>query len=301
MPVPVVSRSSLGLAAALSLAAASPAAVADENLFGYVRGTETLPQGSSELYQFVTVRSNKGDGHYRATDYLTEYEYGLTNRLTLAGGLKLMGIRTSGIEIDGYLPGAKDDTLKFAGFTVEAKYSILSPAKDDLGLSLTAEYTRDVLDPHSGQDKDANKFEFGLQLQKYFDEGQIVWAANGAIEATHAKRGAIPGVAVEWSTKPEVEIEGKLGTGVSYRFMPGWFVGLEAQYETEYETEVGQERWSVFAGPTLHYGGERWWATLTWFSQVKGGGERFAEQNTQRLHLIEKTKNELRLKVGFNF
>lgn len=285
----------------MAVAMLVPAAHADENLFGYVRGTETLPQGAAELYQFATVRSNKGAGHYRATDYLTEIEYGLTHRLTVSGGLKLMSIDTSGIVIDGYMPGDKEFGPKFAGFNIEAKYNILSPAKDDIGLSTTYEFTHNTVDPHSGQKKVANKFEFGLQMQKYFAEGQLVWAANGAIEATHAKRADIPGVTIEWSTKPEVEIEGKLGTGLTYRFAPGWFAGLETQYETEYETEVGQERWSVFAGPTLHYASEKWWATVTWFQQIRGGGERFDEQNTRRLHLIEKTKNELRLKVGFNF
>ena len=33
---------------------------ADENLFGYVKGSETLPKGAWELYQFFTVRSDKG-------------------------------------------------------------------------------------------------------------------------------------------------------------------------------------------------------------------------------------------------
>lgn len=63
---------------------------------------------------------------------------------------------------------------------------------------------------------------------------------------------------------------------------------------------MGQERWSVFAGPTVHYGAKDWWATLTWFHQVRGGGEKIDGQ-TSGLHLIEKTKNEVRLKVGFNF
>lgn len=287
---------------AVALVLSSAPAHADENLFGYVRGSETLPEGSYELYQFVTHRSGKGEGHYRATDFLTELEYGLSNRLTVSGGLKLMSISTDGLRINGYLPADKSFGLKYAGFTAEAKYNFLSPAKDDIGLSTTFELTRNELDPHSGQRKSANKFEVGVQLQKYFAEGQVVWATNGALEATYAKRKAVANLApdMEWSTDPEVEIETKLGTGLSYRFAPGWFAGVEAQYEAEYETEVGQERWSVFAGPTVHYGAKDWWATLTWFHQVRGGGEKIDGQ-TSGLHLIEKTKNEVRLKVGFNF
>lgn len=298
-----LSRSWLARLRIASLAvAAVGSAHADENLFGYVRGSETLPQGSYELYQFVTQRRDKGQGHYRATDTLTEIEYGLTHRLTVSGGLKLMSISTRGLTIDGYLPGDKSFGLKPAGFNLEAKYNILSPAKDDLGLSTTVELTHNTVDPHSGQKKKATKLEFGTQLQKYFAEGQLVWAGNGAVEATYARRKPIANLpdGFDWSTDPEVEIEVKLGSGLSYRFAPGWFVGAEAQYETEYETGVGQERWSVFGGPSLHYASKQWWMTLTWFKQLRGGGESYDGQPAHR-HLIEKTQNEIRLKLGFNF
>ncbi len=64
---------------------------------------------------------------------------------------------------------------------------------------------------------------------------------------------------------------------------------------------MGLERWSVFAGPSLHYGSEKWWGTLTYFRQLRGGGEQYAGQTETDLHLIEKTRNEIRLKVGYNF
>ena len=80
-----------------------------------------------------------------------------------------------------------------------------------------------------------------------------------------------------------------------------WYIGIEVLYETEFETEVGQERWSVFAGPSLHYGTQRWWATLTWAPQITGGGEQYPGQADTDLHLIEKTEQEVRLKFGFNF
>jgi len=83
-------------------------------------------------------------------------------------------------------------------------------------------------------------------------------------------------------------------------------------YDTEFETAVGRERWSLQAGPTLHYGARQWWATLTWFPQLRGGGFEkiepssfngtpYAGQDDPDLHLIEKTKQEVRLKIGYNF
>ena len=83
--------------------------------------------------------------------------------------------------------------------------------------------------------------------------------------------------------------------------MPNWYVALEAFYQTEFETAVGQERWSVFAGPSVHYGTRRWWATLTWVPQIAGGGEQYAGQTETDLHLIEKTEQEFRFKFGVNF
>lgn len=278
-------------------------AVADENLFGYLKGAETLPKGAGEVYQFVTLRTDKGTGHYRAVDLKTEGEYGISNRLTGAVALKAMSLNTSGIMINGYLPGDKQFGLKATGVEGILKYNFLSPAKDDIGLSMTTELNYDWLDAHSGQGKKKIEFELGLQLQKYFAEGQVSWVNNLALETTYAKRKPIANLPedFEWPTHPEMEIGLKLGSGVMVRFAPNWSAGAEVLLQSELETEVGQERWSMFAGPTLHYGDKQWWATLTIMPQVRGGGERYDGQTQTRYHLIEKTRQEVRFKVGYNF
>lgn len=287
---------------------------ADENLFGYVKGAETLPKGSYELYQFVTQRKDKGAGEYEALDFKTEVEYGVTDRFNVAGAVKLMAIDTSGLIIDGYLPGEEKYDPRFSGVELSMKYNFLSAAKDDFGLAGYMSVDLDTRDPHSGKDKSTRSLELQLLAQKYFLEGQMVWVGNLATEGTYAKRDPLatqPTANFDWPTGPEMELELKVGTGLTYRFLPNWYIGAETIYETEYETEVGQERWSVFAGPTLHYGGAAWWATLTWFSQLEGGGEVYdnqypdennpVPQSERSLHLVEKTKQEVRFKVGFNF
>jgi hypothetical protein len=283
--------------------ALSNQAFADEHLFGYVKGAETLPKGGWEFYQWVTNRRDKGVGDYDAWNTMTELEYGVTDRFSVAGSLKMQSIDTSGLIIDGYLPKANDYGLRPSGLETEIKYNFLSPARDDFGLSAIFALDYDWRDPHSGQDKDTLSFETYLIGQKYFMEGQLVWVANVGLEATYADRDEIADLPedFDWPTDPEMEIELSTGTGLTYRFAPSWFIGAETLYETEFETEVGQERWSIFLGPTLHYAAERWWATLTWFNQVKGGGEQYPDQPDTDLHLIEKTKNEYRLKIGVNF
>lgn len=277
-------------------------AQADENLFGYVAGAETLPKGSGEVYVFNTLRSGKGQGTYNAVDTEIEGEYGITDRITLSAAASFLTIDTNGLTIDGYLPLPIDKGPRFSGMELKAKFNVLSPALDDFGLAVitSAEWKR--LDSHSGQDKTEYEGRVALAAQKYLMQGQMIWAANLALKAGSADRAPIANLPAgfDWPTDPEMEIELMAATGLTYRVAPGWFVGGEAQWTSEYETEVGNERWSVFAGPTVHYGGKHFWATLTWFPQITGGGERYPGQ-TGGLHLIEKTKNEYRLKVGFNF
>lgn len=296
-----MTRGMLAAAAAASIGWAASAG-ADENLFGYVRGAEPLPKGAWEVYNWTTLRSDKDIGHYRAYDTETEVEYGFTDRFTGTLGFNTLSIDTSRIRIDGYVPADEDYTLHLSGMELYGKYNFLSAAEHPLGLSMRFGLDYSRRDPHSGQDKTTASGDVDLILQAYGLEGQVVWVGNFGLESTYADRDEISNLppAFEWPTDPEMELELKFGTGMSYRFLPNWFIGVEAVYETEFETEVGQERWTWFAGPSLHYGGERWWATFTWFPQLRGGGEQ-AEGQDHDLHLIEKTRQEFRFKVGLNF
>lgn len=292
----------LALASA-SLMLCATQAQADENLFGYVAGAETLPKHGKEMYVFNTLRSGKGQGDYSAVDTEVEFEYGVTDRIQLSAAASFLTINTSGLLIDGYLPADKKSGPSFKGLELKSKFNILSPALDNFGLAVITSAEYSVLDPHSGQKKTEYEGHITMAAQKYFMQGQLIWAGNLGLKAGYEKRADIANLPVgfDWPTTPEMEIELSLSSGVSYRVVPNVFVGAEAQWTSEFETEVGQERWSLFAGPTIHYGGKKVWATLTWFPQIKGGGERYAGQVNQNLHLIEKTKNEFRLKVGYNF
>ncbi|MFL6620360.1 MAG: DUF6662 family protein [Povalibacter sp.] len=289
--------------AAVFLASLSATATADENLFGYVRGAEPLPKEAVEFYAIATSRQGKGEGDYSALDFEAELEYGATDKLAVSGKLIGLGIDTSGLTIDGYLPKDEKYSLRFSGADASIKYNFLTPAHDSVGLATYTSLTYLTLDPHSGQDKDTLSFEQILLLQKYFLEGQMILAGNLALEATRAERAPIEDLpeGFDWPTEPEMEIEINAGAGLSYRFLPNWFVGAEAFYSQENETEVGLERWSLQAGPSLHYGGAKWWATLTWLPQIKGGGETYPGQEDTDLHLVEKTQDEYRLKFGLNF
>jgi len=276
---------------------------ADEDVFGYVKSAEPLPKGAVEVTQWFTRRADKGTGHYSALDSKTELEYGFTDKFS--GEIALLGqsIDTSGIMIDAYVPGDKKYGMKFSGIEGSVKYNFLSAAKDPVGLSTYFAMQFLTLDPTSGQDKDTWSSEVKLLLQKFFFDDQLIVAFNGGIESTIAKRKPIDGLPpdFEWPTDPEVEIEFIGALGASYRFAPNWSVGAELLYEEEHETAVGQERWTIQAGPNVHFAARQWWATFTWLPQIKGGGSPYPGQTDTDLHLIEKTKEELRLKIGYNF
>lgn len=289
--------------AILMVASVSPGVQAGEGLLNYVIGTDTQPRGSWEIYQWITKRSDKGAGSYTAWDYRTELEYGFTDKFSTALYINGQGIDTSGLRVDAYIPKDVSYNYKYSGISASFKYNFLSPYKDGLGLSLYIEPSLGTKDPHSGLNKKTVSLETKLLLQKNFLDDTLVWMTNVGLEATYAKRDPVSNLPAgfDWPVVPEMEIEPTFATGVSYRVAPKWYIGAEAEYQIEYETEVGVERWSWFAGPTVHYGTRNWWATLTWFNQIKGGGEAFPEQDDTSLHLVEKTKNEVRLKVGINF
>ena len=269
----------------------------------YLKSAETLPKGALELEQTLTKRSDKGAGEYTAHDYVTTFEYGVNNHFTTEVSLKSQSIDTTGLLIDGYLPGDQQYGITFSGFNIEAKYKFLNTAENTFGLSAYWELDGAILDQHSGRDKDTWSLETGLLLQKYLLEGQMVWLGNLGLEATYATRAEIEDLPsnFEWPTFPEVEIELKVATGLSYRVFNNCYLGIEALYEEEYETEVGKERYSLFLGPTIHYARKKWSTTIGYIQQIRGGGEAFDEQDVSNLHLIEKTKNEWRVLFAYNF
>ena len=286
----------------ISAGCAAPA-WGDENLLGYTKGAETLPKGAKELDVWVTQRSGKGQGEYTAWDTRFEFEYGLTNNLTGSLYLKGMALDTSGLIIDGYLPEENQFNWRASGVEAALMQMHISPALNGFGLATYYALSYDWIDPHSGQDKNKYTLELKLLTQNFFADDQLVWLNNFIFEGTYADRDAIPDLPsdIEWPTEPEMEIGLSYRTGLSYRIAPKWFIGAEIVYDTEFETEVGQERWTVQAGPSVHYAQQKWWMTVTWLPQLRGGGETYEGQTDTNLHLIEKTETEVRLKVGINF
>lgn len=260
------------------------AAQADEDIFGYTRGTEVLPKGAKELEFWATRRSDKGAGSYSAYDYRVELEYGFTSKLK--GSLYLTGRQH---DIAG-VPGLEDRSQTvFDGIANEWRYNILSVYQDALGLTLYVEPEYSRYDGVSGERRTEYALETRLLLEKHFLDDNLVWAFNLNSElAREHEADAVEGEAVVG-----------FSSGLAYRFATGWYGGAELDYRSVYPALAEREAWALFAGPTLHYASTKWWATLTWLPQVRGAPRDPARSD--HLHLDEFEKNEVRLRVGYNF
>lgn len=266
------------------LAAGSPAR-ADESPFASIYTTELLPQGGAEAEQWLTWATSKPDERFDAVEGRTEVEYGITNRLQLS---LYANYEWSKIVPKG--PGAVDeptDTTRFSGFSAEAIYQVLNPFTDDFGFAV-------YLEPAIGAGE--RELEGKLLFQKNFLEDRLILAANVNLEYEWEHDVS----AGDWERESALEFY----LGVSYRFAPGWYGGVELLNENGYEGHLlfdhaHAETNAFYFGPALHYGGETWWATLAVYQQLPWAGNP-ADEPGALSHglLVEAERYRVRFRLG---
>jgi hypothetical protein len=271
------------------LAVGAASARADENYFGYSYGTETLPKGSWEFYNWVTWRTSKGAGSYNALDLQQELEYGITDRFQAS-----LYLNERYHAIDGVGSPADRDQFAFQGVQASLKYAFLSPYKDPLGLALYVEPGYSRISKGSGRLQDQWSLETKAMFQKNFLDDQLIAVLNISPEFEVAKK--------KGERHWENELEFEVTSGLTYRVAPKWYVGFETRYNSKYAdfpAVVDREAWAFFVGPVVHYAAERWWVTMTALPQVGGAPNDGAR--SAALNLDEYEKFELRIKTGFDF
>lgn len=275
----------------LAVFAATPA-YADEQYFGYTYSAEVLGKGQTEVELWATDRRGKADGHFDAQDYRLELEHGVSNRFSVAGYVNFASHHIR----DGAERTDRDFALR--GFSAEFKYQLLSPYKDGFGLTLYAEPAWSRI--HGGGEKGTElELEFKALLQKNFLDDRLIWAANLTFEPEWEKEKEVDEITGETEVEWKKELKLEASSGLTYRVANGWYAGVEGRYASVYPdwtNGLHRETYAVFAGPAIHYGGKKMWATLSYQPQLFGspspGGSRA---------LDEFEKRELRLKLGYNF
>ena len=274
----------------LAFAAATTTLLAHKEPFGYLRGAQSEPQGEWEITQWSTARIGKESGRYLGLDLRTELEYGVTDRFQVAAYLN-----TDYLHAKDSVGSAKvfDDRNRFAvnGASLELKYQLLNPYKDAFGLSLYLEPGYRSSGRVSGDTEDEVELEMKLIVQKNFFEDRLIAAFNYTIEPEFEKE---PGH--DWETNLIMEWT----AGLSWKFARHWWIGAETRLDTEFgDADLGDSKFVTFsAGPTLHYSGEKFFATLAVLPQIWGWPDK---TGTGGLHLDDHERVEIRLKLGTEF
>ncbi len=302
-----------GVLVLLGILTAGPAH-ADEPVFGFIYTTDLLPKGQKEVEQWLTWRHQKAGGYYDQLENRTEFSYGVTDAFQLSGYINYNWTRASRNAVDGtttppeqfadfsFDPNGRFNATRYVGASLEGIYRVLSPYKDPVGLAF-------LLEPTIGPN--FREIEARAIVQKNFLDDRLIVAANltwaPELRFIPGDPTAAPGT-TEASRHTDIETDINWGVGASYRFAPNWSLGWEFQNERE------MRGWAIFArshwmgnayytGPTLHYGGERFFVTLTAWEQLPFA-EDFANAGVLlhgRNYDVDFEKFRVRAKLGVYF
>lgn len=292
-------------------------AKADEPLFGFIYATDLLPKGQKEAEQWVTLREGRSQGTFHAVQTRTELSYGLDDDLQISGYLNFAWAdvahntpshETSPPEIfaDYHAdPSSRFEKGRFESASVEVLYRFMSPYTDAFGAAL---YIEPSVGPRTVE------LENRLILQKNFFDDRLVTAFNITVgyewRYLHGDPAEDP-MSTEFHDHWDKETDVNFGLAASYRFVENWAAGLELQNErewaglspfrTDHRTNVA---W--YMGPTLHYGGQSFFATLTTLVQLpmahdfdNPANETFVVHGITNADDFENLR--VRLKAGFYF
>lgn len=295
-----------GIAASFLLTAP---AHADESLFAYAIGADTQQKGRGEASIRLTDRFDKDAGRYNGLDILFGGEYGATDRLSVGADLEIFNvnykdafaqIQTSpGVFQDFYEP--RRNRTRIGRFGFNAKYQLFSPytSKNKIGVAINTEiYYRPYFGRVDGSKQKQFSFEPNLVIQKNFRNDTIVTLLNLKAEIELVKNRKLRIGSIDAN---EIKLEPT--AGISYRFARNLYFGAEGFYRADYANGKFNHD-SLFLGPTIHYGAKKFYITATFLRQLSGGpaysfstADSFARRG---VNLEEETRNEARLKIGFN-
>lgn len=279
-----------GLCAAVGFSAR-----ADEPLFGYVNTTDLLPRDKVQIEQWATWRDSDGPGRFHRLEGRTEVDYGLTSDLQVtaylnysrqSARLDAAAARTAGAA------GSVDiHSGRLDGVTAEAIWRVASPYLAPVGAALLADYS-------FGPDQPV----FGVKgiVQKNLLDDTLVLAANLRLDV--GQRESLPAQAgrpAAWRHVTRLEAD----LGASYRFRPNWSAALELRARDRYAGGAWRDT-AIYAGPTLHYGAQRWFMTLSALGRLHGAhrANRPGDAAGALSYLAERTRADgVRFRIGRTF
>jgi hypothetical protein len=265
----------------LAAAALPPLGVsAEESQYGYVYTTDLLPQGKMEAEQWLTWRHGRSQGQYDVWVGRTEFEYGVSDRFQAAVYLNYLSGRAYHNSPEGETsppenfapvltaPDEHFNSTKFLAVSFEGIFRVLSPYTAPVGLAL-------YMEPVVG--RGLYELESRVILQKNFLEDRLVLAGNVTAAQELRRLPADPAEdpsTFEGTDRWDEETDLNFALAGSYRFAPNWSAGAEWLNEREFSSlnMRGDTRTNsaYYMGPTVHYGGKRFFVTGVYLQQLKG-------------------------------
>jgi hypothetical protein len=297
---------------------------AEENLWVYTVGTDTRPQGSFEAKLTDIIMKGKSSGDYVRHEIRGGLEYGVTDALTVGASLLVFkhdySVNNPDLEpmygTQGE-EGGKYNHTTIGGYQLMTKYNILSPYKDPIGVSIGFTYDTRERYRLDGADINQKSYITRLFLQKNWLDDKLTFAVNGVTELERRK-------APEETLEEEMAFE--VMAGISYRFLPKHFIGVEWRHQRDHLTPTfsgerdsenpnhQQSNWDLndisvganhqygnYFGPTYHYAEKNWWATIGALWQFAGGGKANRGVNGDGKNWDEHERVHIGLITGYEF
>lgn len=270
----------LSLCAAICAAiCAATAARADEPVLGFLNSTDLLPKGGTELEETLTWRHQKAGGSFDLLQSQSELSYGVTDSIQVSPTLIFDwtrarqngpdGSTTPPEQFSAFFPDGNSTFNHglFEGVAIETIVRLMSPYTDPFGLAV-------LIEPEFGPH--LTEIEGKLIFQKNFLDdrlvllGNVTWAPE--VRFLPGDPSADPGSDAA-SHNTNIETDVNFGIGVSYRFTEDWSAGWEFENEREINgwAPLAHSQWmgsGYYTGPTIHYGGDHFFFSLTWWQQL---------------------------------
>ena len=209
--------------------------------------------------------------------------------------------------------GGRYNKFQYGGYELALKYNVLSPYKDEIGLSFGVGFEDRDQYRLDGADIDQKSYTATIYVQKNWMDNLLSVAGNFKTEFERRKS---PGVLEE-------EIAFDMSAGVSYRVAPKHYIGLEFRRQVDhlnpYEEGVGfdtehdnsefdlgdfqlgsRHQYGQYLGPTYHYAEKEWWFTTGILFQINGGGSKNAFNKSGR-NFDEHEEMHIGFIVGYEF
>jgi len=249
--------------------------MAQDRVFNYTYQSSVLNKGEKELEVWTTVLQGKTD-YYREIQNRVEYEVGLGSNLQTSFYLNSKQ-KAAFDDVTGEIVMNPTEI----SFSSEWKYKFSDPVANRIGFAGYAEFT-------------VATDELEIELKAILDKkiGQTTHALNFTLEP-------------EWETTTR---NGKVVTatalkydvnyGFAFEINNNWNLGAEIINRNVYVKDANFTHSALFAGPTVAFNTDKFWANLSVSPQIAGLKN---PQGMTGLNLDEFTKMDLRLVFSYSF